>query len=157
MRNALKEFLEPSNIEKRQLWEKAIFVFDTNVLLNLYRYSAKTRNSLLDAFESLKDRVWLPYQVAYEFMKRRCEVIYETVQRYDQFEKEIQSFSQKAADILRLTPTDDELAELNRFLFKWLNSNKDQNLLVQNASNDEILAKILMIFDNKIGCQISDS
>ena len=90
-------------------------------------------------------------------MKRRCEVIYETVQRYDQFEKEIQSFSQKAADILRLTPTDDELAELNRFLFKWLNSNKDQNLLVQNASNDEILAKILMIFDNKIGCQISDS
>lgn len=153
----MKEFLEPSNIEKRQLWEKAIFVFDTNVLLNLYRYSAKTRNSLLDAFESLKDRVWLPYQVAYEFMKKRCEVIYETVQRYDQFEKEIRSFSQKATDILRLTPTDDELTELNRFLFKWLNSNKDQNLLVQSASNDEILAKILNIFDNKIGCQIADS
>ena len=50
MRNAIKEFIEPSDYEKHNLWENAIFVFDTNVLLNLYRYSAKTRNSLLDAF-----------------------------------------------------------------------------------------------------------
>ena len=71
MRNVIKEFLEPSNTDKRQLWEKAVFVFDTNVLLNLYRYSSKTRNSLLDAFESLKERVWIPYQVAHEFMRRR--------------------------------------------------------------------------------------
>ena len=55
MRNAIKEFIEPSDYEKHNLWENAIFVFDTNVLLNLYRYSAKTRNSLLDAFESFKE------------------------------------------------------------------------------------------------------
>ena len=121
---------------------KAVFIFDTNVLLNLYRYSAKTRNSLLGAFESLKERAWIPYQVAYEFMRRRCEVIYETVQRYTQFEKEIQAFTQKTTDILR--PTDEEFSELNRFLIKWLNSNKEQNLLVQNATKDEILEKILI-------------
>ena len=125
MRSIIKEFIEPSNTDKRRLWEKAVFVFDTNVLLNLYRYSAKTRNSLLDAFESLKDRVWIPYQVAYEFMRGRCEVIYETVQRYTQFEKEIQAFTQKATDILRLTSADEEFSELNRFLIKWLNSNKE--------------------------------
>ena len=89
MRSAIKEYIEPSSKEKQELWEKAIFVFDTNVLLNLYRYSAKTRNSLLDAFQSFRDRVWIPYQVAYEYMRKRCEVIYETVQRYDQFKKEI--------------------------------------------------------------------
>ena len=42
MRRAIKEYIEPSSKEKQELWEKAIFVFDTNVLLNLYRYSAKT-------------------------------------------------------------------------------------------------------------------
>ena len=65
MRNAIKEFIEPSDYERHNLWENAIFVFDTNVLLNLYRYSAKTRNSLLDAFESFKDRIWIPYQVLF--------------------------------------------------------------------------------------------
>lgn len=64
MKNVVREFIEPTSEEKQELWQKAVFVFDTNVLLNLYRYSAKTRDSLLAAFESFKDRVWIPYQVA---------------------------------------------------------------------------------------------
>ena len=145
MRNAIKEFIEPSDYEKHNLWENAIFVFDTNVLLNLYRYSAKTRNSLLDAFESFKDRIWIPYQVAYEYMNKRCEVIYETVQRYEQFKKEIDAFTSKAIETLRLTQSDEEVSELKRYLFKWLDSNKDRNLLVLSAEQDEILNKILKL------------
>ncbi len=107
MKIAIKEFLEPTNEEKQELWEKAVFIFDTNVLLNLYRYSAKTRTSLLAAFENLKDRIWIPYQVAFEFMRKRCEVIYETVHRYEQFKGEIESFINKAIETLRLTTKDD--------------------------------------------------
>ena len=154
MKNAIKEFIEPTSKEKQQLWEKAVFVFDTNVLLNLYRYSAKTRNSLLAAFESFKERVWIPYQVAYEYMRKRCEVIYETVQRYDQFKKEIDSFTRKAIDTLRLTSGDEEVSELTRYLIKWLDSNKDRNLLVLSAEKDEILDKILTIFDGRVGNNI---
>lgn len=156
MREAIKEFLEPSTCEKQELWRSAVFVFDTNVLLNLYRYSAKTRSSLLEAFESFKERVWMPYQVAYEYMSRRCEVIYETVNRYDQFKKEIELFSNKAIDTLRLTSFDEEISELNRYLYKWLDSNKDRNLLVLSTENDEILGKILSIFDGKVGNNYSD-
>lgn len=154
MKNAIKEFIEPTSKEKQQLWEKAVFVFDTNVLLNLYRYSAKTRNSLLAAFESFKERVWIPYQVAYEYMRKRCEVIYETVQRYDQFKKEIDIFTGKAIDTLRLTSGDEEVSELTRYLIKWLDSNKDRNLLVLSAEKDEILDKILAIFDGRVGNNI---
>lgn len=154
MKNAIKEFIEPTSKEKQQLWEKAVFVFDTNVLLNLYRYSAKTRNSLLAAFESFKERVWIPYQVAYEYMRKRCEVIYETVQRYDQFKKEIDIFTGKAIDTLRLTSGDEEVSELTRYLIKWLDSNKDRNLLVLSAEKDEILDKILIIFDGRVGTNI---
>lgn len=156
MKNAIKEFLEPTNDEKQGLWEKCVFVFDTNVLLNLYRYSAKTRTSLLAAFESFKDRIWIPYQVAFEFMRKRCEVIYETVHRYDQFSKEIDAFSSKATETLRLTPKDEEINDLKRYLYKWLDSNKERNLLVENASDDEILNRILSIFDGRIGDKVDD-
>lgn len=156
MKSIVKEFLEPSINEKQELWEKAIFVFDTNVLLNLYRYSAKTRNSLLEAFESFKERVWIPYQVAFEYMRRRCEVIYESVQRYDQYKKDIGVFLDKTKETLRLTSNDDEISELSRYLYKWLDSNKDKNLLVLNADNDEILDKILDIFDGRVGDILSD-
>lgn len=157
MKDAIREFIEPTNKEKGELWEKAVFVFDTNVLLNLYRYSAKTRNSLLAAFESFKDRIWIPYQVAYEYMNKRCEVIYETVQRYEQFKKEIDSFTNKAVETLRLTSNDDEISELKRYLFKWLDSNRDRNLLVLSAEDDEILDKILEIFEGNVGEKIDDT
>lgn len=156
MRNAIKEYIEPSDKEKQELWEKAIFVFDTNVLLNLYRYSAKTRNSLLEAFQSFKDRVWIPYQVAYEYMRKRCEVIYETVHRYDQFQKEIDIFTDKASGILRLTSDDDEISSLQDYLIKWLDSNKAKNLLVLDTKKDEILDKVLEIFEGKVGAKLSD-
>lgn len=151
MKNIVKEYIEPSNTQKKELWGKAVFVFDTNVLLNLYRYSAKTRSSLLAAFESFHDRVWIPYQVAYEYMNKRCKVIYETVQRYDQFKNEINNFTSKAVETLRLTSNDEEISDLNRYLFKWLDSNKDRNLLVLSAEEDEILEKILAIFDQRVG------
>ena len=157
MRNTIKEFIEPTNKEKSALWKEAVFVFDTNVLLNLYRYSAKTRNSLLEAFENFKDRVWIPYQVAVEYMNRRCEVIYETVLRYDQFKKEIDSFTGKAVEILRLTSNDEEISDLQRYLFKWLDHNKDTNLLVVSAEEDEILEKILTIFDGRVGSPMDET
>ena len=64
MRNAIAEYLEYSDEEKKILWENATFVFDTNVLLNLYRYSKETRDILLDSMKQIKDRVWMPYQAA---------------------------------------------------------------------------------------------
>ena len=156
MKNIIKEFIEPSKNTKKELWENAVFVFDTNVLLNLYRYSAKTRMSLLTAFDNLAGRVWIPYQVAYEYMRKRCEVIYETVQRYDQFQKEIEQFVEKTMGTLRVTSNDDELSELKRYLYKWLDSNKENNLLVLDPENDEILDKILQIFDGKVGAIVNE-
>lgn len=111
---------------------------------------------MLAAFESFKDRIWIPYQVAFEFMRKRCEVIYETVHRYDQFSKEIDAFTSKATETLRLTPKDEEINDLKRYLYKWLDSNKERNLLVENASDDEILNRILSIFDGRIGDKVDD-
>ena len=57
MRDTIKEYIELSDKEKNDLWNTATFVFDTNVFLNLYRYSNKTRNQLIESFEWLKTRI----------------------------------------------------------------------------------------------------
>ncbi|MBR0380908.1 MAG: DUF4935 domain-containing protein [Eubacterium sp.] len=156
MKNTIREFLEPNKSEKKELWDSAVFVFDTNVFLNMYRYSSKTRQSLLNAFDSLDGRVWIPYQVAYEYMKDRCNVIYESVLRYDSFKNEMRKFEEEARKTLRLNHDDVEIQELGRYLGKWLDVNKEKNLLVLNPTQDEILDHILRIFDGKVGRELSE-
>lgn len=77
------EFYRPTEDEFRQIWKKCVFALDANVLLNLYRYSDSTANSLLGLFGLLKERMWLPHQAALEFQKNRCGIIDEQMRYYD--------------------------------------------------------------------------
>lgn len=68
-------FYPPTDDEYERLWKEATIVLDTNVLLNLYRLPASARDEFLTALETLKDRLWIPYQVALEFQRNRLTVI----------------------------------------------------------------------------------
>ncbi|MFD4759474.1 PIN-like domain-containing protein [Streptomyces sp. NPDC058439] len=46
-------------------------VLDTNVLLNLYRSNARTRQDTLAVLTRLRDRLWVPHQVLTEFWRNR--------------------------------------------------------------------------------------
>lgn len=59
-----------------EFWKDCLFIFDTNTLLSLYRVRKETREELLSHLAKLKDRVWIPHQVAKEFLKHRAERIY---------------------------------------------------------------------------------
>lgn len=50
--------------------ETAFFVFDSNILLNLYGFRRETRNKWFEAMEKLEDRVFLPYQAAVEYHRK---------------------------------------------------------------------------------------
>lgn len=155
MRTAIWEYLVPSPEEKETLWNNCVFVFDTNVLLNLYRYTSITRNTLLSAFDDLKERVWLPHQVAYEFGKDRCNVIYETVEKYKKIEKDEQAFLAQLMNELRLKENDTSLIQLRKVIEDWTSEQKKRNLLVTHASDDKVLATVLSIFDKKVGSPFS--
>jgi hypothetical protein len=51
-------------------------VFDTNVLLNLYRLPDGP-DSTLKVFGQIQERLWIPHQVALEFQTNRITVISE--------------------------------------------------------------------------------
>lgn len=75
--------------EYKNVWENGLIVVDTNVLLNLYRYSDDTRKKMLDIFGQLKKRLWIPYQVGYEFYKNKDNVIAEACKEYDDLLKKL--------------------------------------------------------------------
>ncbi|MCD4510971.1 PIN domain-containing protein [Brucella pseudogrignonensis] len=75
MKSLFSGYYAPNQQEFDRLWNEGLIVLDTNVLLDLYRLPATAREELLSAFEVLKDRIWVPYQVALEFQRRRLTVI----------------------------------------------------------------------------------
>jgi hypothetical protein len=82
MRNLFDMFYVPESTDFERLWKECIFVFDANILLNLYRYSIKTTDIFLDIINKFSSRIWIPHQVALEYQANRMGVIYEQVDAY---------------------------------------------------------------------------
>ena len=76
MKVDFKEYYAPMKAEYKQLWTDEVIVPDTNVLLSLYRIPVTARDELLALLELLRNRLWIPHQVALEFQRRRLSVIY---------------------------------------------------------------------------------
>jgi hypothetical protein len=75
MKDSFFGYYPPTEAEYQRLWREATIVLDTNVLLNLYRLPTTARAEFLAVLELLRDRLWIPHQVALEFQRRRLTVI----------------------------------------------------------------------------------
>jgi len=53
MRNLFPGFYDRTAEELSMLWQEATFVFDTNMLLNLYRYQEETRKRFFEILDQL--------------------------------------------------------------------------------------------------------
>ena len=98
MKQRLAEFFPLSDKELHHLWEYSTFVFDTNVLLGLYRLPRSAREEYIAVIKSLRDRVWIPHHVALEFNLRRPRVI---AQQRKLIENRTAKISDNLADALR--------------------------------------------------------
>lgn len=75
MKGLFTEYDNTRTLDYPKIWSQALLVFDTNVLLGLYRLRAEARDELLAVIDKVSDRIWLPHQVALEFQKNRLTVI----------------------------------------------------------------------------------
>ena len=75
MKSRFIGFYKDILIDKKTIVNNAIIVVDTNVLLDIYRYSNDTANQILTMLENIKNQLWLPYQVAYEYHRDRNEKV----------------------------------------------------------------------------------
>lgn len=75
MKSSFCGYYPPTPDEYERLWKEATIVLDANVLLDLYRLPTAARDEFLNLLELLKDRLWVPHQVALEFQRNRLTVI----------------------------------------------------------------------------------
>lgn len=163
MKNIFKGYYKLSSDEFESLWKNALFIFDTNVLLSLYRYQSSTRDALLQVMERLKGRVWIPYHVGLEFQRNRLKVIAEQHKRFSDVKK-----------ILGKTISGME-SEFTRLQLKTRHSHINPDQLIKNIekihsefiaelsglekksinvnSGDEIRDRIDKLFEESIGEQ----
>ena len=153
MKDLFPGHFKESQENLREAWDSCIFVFDANILLNLYRYSDSTRNEFLRLLEKIKDRVWLPHRAAEEYLNNRLSVIDQQEQSYDSTIKSINSLKSDL-DNARQHPfvsrkTMGKVDSVFNALCEELLQNKEVH--TQRISNDEIKDAISQIFENRVG------
>jgi len=143
----------------KALWERAIFVPDTNILLHLIRHSASIRIQLTAVFERKKDALWIPYQVGAEFQHRRLDVQQHALDAYDRLAEELKASVNQARNKLnqyRAHPVIDierELSALDVYL-----SDFEKRMAADRLKHptDELAAsfnRVTELFEGRVGAK----
>ncbi len=158
MRKLFHSYYRPTKEEFAKMWQEAAFAFDTNVLLNIYRYTPETRERLFEILKRLQDRIWLPYQSALEYHERRLGVISTQLTAYEAIEtqldnslkatdNELRKYKRHAyADIGQITEIINDAVEKAKAILQEARS-KHPDLLVE----DNLLDTITDLFNGKVG------
>jgi predicted nucleic acid-binding protein len=74
---------------------------DTNVFLNLYRYTSATRDDLFAALGSLGSRLWVPHQVLVEFWRNRESALRDPQETGENTIDELEEYCKQSIALLR--------------------------------------------------------
>lgn len=149
--------------ELRELWEQCIFVLDTNVLLNLYKYTSDTQEQMINLLSKIKDRLWIPNQVALEFHSNRYEIIQSQLDVFSKIRSIINTQSEDISTKInnelkpykrkRLMVEIEELMDEFRGFISDLGEKIDEKEKQQHNfyKDDYILKKVTELFIDKVG------
>lgn len=149
------------------LLKNAKIILDTNSLLNLYRYNSSNRNKYFEILTKVQDRLFLPHQVGREFYKNKENIINLKINlknnllkffedNTNNMKKSLENSEGKYGNFMSILKHEEDLkqqliSEMDLTLTKFnrlLDDFKDDSHLYKN---DEILAKITELFENKVG------
>jgi len=160
-------YYRPDAKELELLWSEGMFVFDTNVLLDLYSYPETVRDVFLSVLHKVADRIWIPYQVGVEFHRNRFGRIKQSNQRVEKLLSTIQTtgkaISKEVGDI-ELEKRNIGICDIQDRLTAVQEAHKALSDVVQLACDklppisldDKIGAEISSLLDGKVGPPPSD-
>lgn len=152
MKNLFPGYYKKTDSELKKIWETGTIFFDTNVILNLYRYSDTTRETILDLINKFSSQIYLPHQAALEYNRNRYEVIAEQEKAYKEFQEKISQIQK-------------DLQSTNKPPFLSKNVDRDLNIVFEKVNtevqdsikkyceylkDDPIYNTISTLFKNKI-------
>lgn len=163
MRSTFPGHFRPTDDHFIALWKDSLFAIDSNVLLNLYRYSPETRIELERALTSVKERLFIPHQAAKEFLNNRLKV---TADQAKEYTKAIDTLTDKNINELISTLSnskkhpflpDPDMAEFTEQVTKFVTKLENQrDTLLNRLTDDEILDFVELLLKNKTGCAFNE-
>lgn len=159
MKETFFEYYNPTKGDISAIWQECILVLDTNVLLNLYRYSFSTRDDILAQMRKFSDKLWMPYQIGWEYHNNRESVIRKTYALSNDLKVKISS---KKEEFLNLFKSDysrnpflsSEAFEkkLNKMAESFVKFVEDKFKDAPDMDEDDIICKELnSVYEGKIG------
>ena len=163
MKTLFKEYFYPSETDIKEVWNDSLIVFDTCALLNLYRYTEKTRDDFVNLLESNKERLWIPYQVAMEFLQDKKDVIKSQEKAYDKinqsFEEALKKIESTFNEYKKHVILDIEglKSKVKDFIYSIKKElEKTHSKHPQYDKEDILLKKISSAFENRVGNDFSE-
>ncbi|WP_210521685.1 PIN-like domain-containing protein [Hymenobacter terricola] len=153
MKSLFTEHLHHDETYFQNLWERCVFVFDANTLLNFYRYSQSTSLELREALSLYSERVWLPNQVVVEYFRNRLTVINSQKNNYNEPLKNLNAIKETFSSRKGHPFISQELLDKFEDFLLGLNTEfmAQQSQLDGLILNDEFSKFIIDLFDNKVG------
>lgn len=163
MKSIFREYYDYTEKEIKEIWQKWVFVFDTNILTWLYRLPEEPRKNLIWVLKMLKkdNRIWTPHQVLLEYHKNRRNVIIWLEDDYNEaihaiewliaeLPKKVEWKLKSACEQHPLLNFDDFYKEAEKSLNNITEKIKDikSKKHPKWKDNDEILKEIEEIFSN---------
>ncbi|MEK5366790.1 PIN-like domain-containing protein [Bacillus sp. FSL R5-0654] len=160
MREQFREFYFDK--DDKDIWKNSIIVLDTNVLLNLYRYTQETSEQILNLLQKYKKNLWMPHQVALEYHYNRKSVI---VEQSGSYEKVCDAFGDVPNKIRNMLNQDlsnfkkRHKEDVESFFEIIKNVTDEQIKQLRNKNEieldltkeDTIKSKITELYENKVG------
>lgn len=159
MRTKFPGNFRPSEEEFKELWNTAIFSFDANILLNLYRFTKETRDDFMNFLDKNKDNIWLTHQATHEYLNNRirvnkdCKELYQIVKTdtKKQFKDIKNKFKNTYMHPFIKESTKKELDELSDKIDSELDNRAKER--TKSLDDYDINEEIVTIFSNKVGSE----
>ncbi|MBM9547410.1 DUF4935 domain-containing protein [Leptospira sp. 201903074] len=161
MKKQFPGYYKQTEEEIKKIWKKAHLVFDTNILLNVYRFPDAYFSSLEKIIKAFEKKIWIPFIVAHEYNKNRDKVIKDSIDSYKQILDEI-GLSKTVSKLSELyqnrhptikiedlsTLLNDTETKIKEYLSESKKKHYDSNLILEKISN---------LFEGCIGEKMSES
>jgi predicted nucleic acid-binding protein len=153
MRKIFPGFYPPTEADFKKIWGEGIFIFDTNVLLDLYRYSDETVESLISTMEKIRDRIWIPYRIAFEYHRRLNDIIKVQATEYSDAIKILATFRNKFEAKKSHPFLNNELhQEIKNFVERFdIELTEKQKLIKELILKNPIKERLADIIDTAVG------
>ncbi len=163
MRGMFPEYYYEPDFKK--MWKEAIFVFDANVLLDVYRFTPETSKDLIKLLKHLKNqnRIWIPNQFAHEYLRNLPSIQGGVFQDYRDNKKTLKELQDQVIAWLEkfndktdfdLNARIDEIKTVFKTIKDGLNEHHKKHK--DRLENDNIEAEIEELLAGRIGESYSD-